>query len=154
MDTLIPGFIGLTLFGLITAYLGRLVWIARCSRSWPIVEGTITRSRIREWQAAKGGQGVNRRMSYAPDVQYKYTVMGEQHVGRIVCFGRNWNTNHQDARATVADYPVGTLVQVHHHPADSQLATLETRASNRVYLFVAITVGMMLPILCAMLSAI
>ena len=154
METLIPGFIGLTLFGLITAYLGRLIWLARSSRSWPSVEGTITGSRVREWQAAKGGQGVNRRMSYAPDVQYKYTTLNEQHVGRIVCFGRNWNTNHQDARNTIADYPVGTVVQVHHHPTDPRLATLETRASSRVYLFVTISAGMSAAILCGMFAAI
>ena len=146
MDTLVPGLIGLTLFGLGGTYFARFVWLARSSRHWPVVEGTITRSSIRKWKQGSAG-GRTSTYNYSPEVRYVYQVAGQNYCGSNVCFGREWNTSGGAADRTVVDYPVGKKVQVRHHPLRPDLATLETQASNRVYLALSIAMGMSCSIL-------
>jgi len=150
-DTLIPGCIGLSLFGLATAYLGRLIWLGIASRSWPSVEGTITCSRIRRWRGAKGGQS-DGTWHHAPVVRYEFMVDGELRTGWIVAFGRNWNSSRRAAQETVNKYPIGAAVCVYHHPHKPGLTTLERRASGRVYQFIVMTSGMMVGIIYGVMA--
>ena len=153
METLVPGLIGLTLFGLGGIYFARFIWLARCSRKWPVVEGTITQSWVRKWKQVKNGSQTST-YHYAPEVRYSYYVNGRELYGRNICFGREWNTSGGAADHTIAKYPVGKKVQVWHHPQRTELTTLETSASNRVYLMFAITFGMCVSILCGVMVGI
>jgi len=142
VETLVQALFCLLFFGLPTAYLLRLIWLGQVSRFWPSVEGTIIRSHVRSWPGSRGGAKTSTR-HYAPEIRYEHTVDGVQHTGHIVAFGRNWNTCRRCAQETAANYGVGKSVPVAHHPNKPELATLETQAIRRVYLFAMIMVGMM-----------
>lgn len=142
MDSLLPGLIGMTIFGMMTAYFARDVWRAWSSHSWPVVEGQITLSQIRRWRRVRGGQEVST-WNHAPEIRYQYLVAGHQYHAHTICFGREWNTNEFDAHDTLKRYPSGARVRVWYDPQRPNHATLEPRASSRVYLMLCLSSFMM-----------
>jgi hypothetical protein len=154
MDSLIPGLIGLSLFTVPTVCLTRLIWLARSSRSWPVAEGRIISSWIEKKKRGRGGMSGLGAFNYRPRVRYTYQVDGQTATGTTIFFGQCLNTNEADAKAILRSYPADLDVQVKYHPGRPNLATLQTRASGRVYLFLVLALAMMGAILCGILSAV
>jgi hypothetical protein len=127
LDQLIPGLIGLSIFGIPTAYLLWLCWLALSSRRWPSATGRVTRSKV--------VPGRRERASY--DVRYEYEASGRRYTGDRVRFGGALNLNSTDARATALRYPEGGSVAVRYHPRRPAIATLEPRVSGFLWFWLA-----------------
>ena len=76
------------------------------------------------------------------DTIYAYEVDGQRFTSNHIRFGAWLNPLDTDMRLVVATYPVGKRVVVRHHPAQPQIATLETRVSAFLWGMLVICVGM------------
>lgn len=119
LDQIVPGILGLLVFGLPTAYLLYLWLMRRMSHRWPVADGTVTHSAL-----VDGG-----RRHVHPDVRYSYEVNGVRYEGRRVRFGGALAADVAGARATRSRYTAGQRVRVRHHPRRPGFSTLETSAS-------------------------
>lgn len=128
LDEIVPGVLGLLVFGLPTAYLLYLWVMARTSRRWPVAVGRVTHSVLVE----------GRRRHFRCDVRYSYDVAGRSYEGRRVRFGGALNASADGARSTRSRYAPGLPVRVHYHPRRPAFSTLETGASRLVGMWVAI----------------
>lgn len=86
-------------------------------QSWPVTEGTVTESRVIGDRALR------------PNIVYSYTVdavsfRDSTYLDEPPFGGRN--VKQQEAEAIVADYPVGTKVQVHYNPLQPSVSVLRT----------------------------
>lgn len=126
LDQLIPGTIGLLIFGIPTGYLVWLLLLAIQSRSWKTTPGTIVFSLARRTRAHQA------RVSVA----YRYEIDGTTYTGTTVYFGSFLNASAQDARETAARYRSGATVPVYYHPQRPSLATLETRVAWGLILWI------------------
>lgn len=128
LERIIPATVGLMVFGIPTAYLIWLCWLAFSSRRWPTTTGRITRSRVVP----------GRRNQAYYDVHYEYRAYGQTYTGSRVRFGGALNANSADARETTRRYPVGQNVVVHYYPDKPSLATLEQKVSGLVWLWIVL----------------
>ncbi len=96
---------------------------AVASRNWTAVPGTIVRSRVEEntRTSRRGGASTSR----AAAVEARYAVAGRTYRTDRVRFEYLASGGEEDARATVARYPVGATVTLRHDPADPARAVLE-----------------------------
>jgi hypothetical protein len=93
---------------------------AKASKEWPTADGVITVSRVQSHRNKDG------KSMYSHEVEFKYTLDGEQHVGdRIWATDGGSSSNSSAAHATVAMYPVGRDVTVHYDPEAPGVALLE-----------------------------
>ena len=127
---------GLTIaFGIGFAIIGAIDWDrANASVNWPTAQGTVTESRIHHTTSSKRGHV---RHHYAAHVAFRYTVDGREFTASRITF-RTTSSSESAANATVAKYPVGSSVTVHHAPDDPALACLEPGAGDLQWLPLAI----------------
>ncbi|HEX6293463.1 MAG TPA: DUF3592 domain-containing protein [Herpetosiphonaceae bacterium] len=142
LDQLIPGIIGLLIFGIPTAYLIWLWLLALQSRSWATTPGTITRSQVQP--------GV--RQQATASIHYTYLVDGKEYTGTTVYFGGFINARASDARETVRRYSRGATVTVRYHPQRPGTSTLETRVSRGLLLWIVLGLGMASSILYGLIT--
>jgi hypothetical protein len=142
LERLVPGLVGLALFGAPTLYLIFLAALSVASRRWPTAAGRVTTSNLI----------TGRRGAAYYDVRYEYVVDGETYRGDRVRFGGALNGNSRDAADTRSTYPVGRPVEVRYHPGRPGWSTLETRASNALWLWIGLGVLMAFPIAGALLG--
>lgn len=120
---------GLIIFfvGLIFLIIG-LVAIkrAKTAQSWPIIPGRVIRSTVVEHQSTDD-DGTS--VTYEPQVEYEYSVMGIMYSSRRVAYGTN-RLAYKQASEIVERYPAGASVNVHYNPDKAKEATLETSASG------------------------
>jgi hypothetical protein len=130
-----PGLLGLAIWGLPTAYLGWLCWLARQSRTWPSTVGRVISSRVHhdEHRLYRKSWGV-------AAVVYEYEVDGRKLHGRRVRFGGLLNANPRDAGRVVIRYTAGSPVSVRYDPVHPHRCTLVRRLSRLLPLFLAIGV--------------
>lgn len=101
--------------------IGTFEWTrASDSATWPVVPGTITESRVVETTSTRKGRTTH---GHAARIVYRYAVDGVEREGRRVSF-RVSVGGREAAEATVAAYPAGRSVEVHHSPADPDVACL------------------------------
>lgn len=109
------------------ALIGARDWDrANASTGWPTAAGVVTESRVEHTTRTKRGKTSH---SYAPHVEYRYEVAGEERTARCIAF-RFTHSTESGAREAVARYPVGATVIVHHAPDDPGLACLEPGAGE------------------------
>ena len=129
---------GFAFFALPSLYLLREILRAMQSRSWPVTIGEIIKSSVeRDLKPGLSGEPQH----YAA-VEYAYEVDGQRFTSNHIRFGAWLNPLDTDMRLVVATYPVGKRVVVRHHPAQPQIATLETRVSAFLWGMLVICVGM------------
>lgn len=92
------------------------------SRSWPRVEGTLTRFDV--------GLGTpNRRVSvelmYRPEVAYSYQVRGRSYTGRSLTLTGSGLVGGAELRELQSRYPVGEPVDVFHDPSSPERSALQ-----------------------------
>lgn len=99
-------------------------WVAvQRAQAWPVVEGQVVEARLDSGRdrMARWGEG----WQYQPVVVFRYAVKGEGHKGRQAWLGAQpVFTDEPAARAVLADWPKGALVEVRHDPADPARAAL------------------------------
>jgi hypothetical protein len=142
LERVIPGMVGLSLFGAPTLYLLYLAVLSGRSRRWPTATGRITRSTV---VPGRRGAGYY-------DVRYEYQVEGRTYRGDRVRFGGALNGNIRDAQDTRSTYPEGRVVEVRYHPRNPARSTLEARASGALWLWIGIGLLVSVPIAGALLG--
>lgn len=102
---------------------------ATASAKWPTVWGKITRAGVvaEEREEKNGDDGLLRTVTrYRPDVQFAYTVGGQEFHGSNWRLG--WTAYYSDedsARAAIARYSAGTSVPVFYNTVKPREAVLE-----------------------------
>jgi hypothetical protein len=83
-----------------------------------------TRSRIREGY-------VKSLKHYAPDVEYRYTLLGSEHTGSTLRFSyvSDWGAEPA-ARKRIGAFPVGRRIDVHYNPGNPSESILEAGLSE------------------------
>ena len=104
---------------LLFAYFATLATDHLQARYWPQSTGKIVQSAVEE--VCGDSQP---RASFAPRIRFTYQVAGKPRESRHFAF-HVWNGSRVRAEATVARYPVGSVVTVYHHPNRPELAVLE-----------------------------
>lgn len=100
------------------------------SRRWPEAAGVIVESRLEKSTDNDGGY------TYQPKVSYRFTVDGEELIGKRACFGDWISTNWSGpARRIVRKYPNGARVKVRYNPRRPKSAVLETGWNGFIALF-------------------
>ncbi len=103
----------IVLLGVGSMYLGlNTMNLARQSTGWPSVQGTVTESRIH----SESHPGAGKKPTYHANVEYAYTVDGEEHTGDRVSFGEYGTNDPSHAQAIIGRYPKGNTVAVYHDP--------------------------------------
>jgi len=128
MERWIPGLVGLSIFGIPTAYLLYLAVMSAASRRWPVAAGRVTVSRVIPRRRGGGDY----------DVRYEYRVDGRSYQGTRVRWGGALNSNAADAEDTRSTYPAGREVQVRYRPGSPEVSTLETRASRAIWIWIVL----------------
>lgn len=146
-DQLIPGMIGLMLFGVPTGFFLWLCYLGAVSQSWPTISGKVTTSYVKSLYVK-----VLPRSGAIAKIRYTYEVHGKSYTNDVVCFGDFLNASQSDARKKVQRYGLGSCVTVHYHPKRPQLATLEPRTSGFLALWIAIGLGAIGSITCGLIT--
>lgn len=124
---------------------------AKKAEEWPVAPGVILNSGLSEHRShdSDGSSSI----SYRPEVQYQYSIMGQKYTGNRIFFG-NASYDYNTANRKIAPYPQGTQVNVHYDPANPSNAVLETKASGNwililigiVFLVIGVMSAVHLPI--------
>ncbi|MDH4229305.1 MAG: DUF3592 domain-containing protein [Nitrospirota bacterium] len=96
---------------------------------WPSVEGTIVRSRLKQFPSSH-----KHSHEYLPDIEYHYTVRNKNYTGTNVRLGDSddplLESQHGLWAPVVARYPAGTPVRVYYNPEGPREACLEITESG------------------------
>jgi hypothetical protein len=120
---------------------------ARLSAHWPVAEGRVIDSLVKEEHSREGKETSYR---YLPSVTYEYEATGRQHKNNVGAFGLRSFDARKKAEAFLRRLPKGALVWVHYDPEDPRSSVLHT---TQVWAFRAI-VGMLLAVLLGLASVI
>ena len=106
---------------------------ARQSEQWSTVGGEVVHSEVEEHISVRRDKNdrATTTVTDESNIVYVYRVGGEEYRGQRVRF--DWEMDRADAEATVAKYPVGTLVTVYYDPDDPSSAVLEPGGDAYVY---------------------
>jgi hypothetical protein len=103
------------------------------SKHWPKVQGTITRSQIKELYTQDG-------KVYGIDFEYSYEVEGQQYSseGRYLDeeYGRSWIGDFQEF---VDEHPAGDPVEVYYYPKDPKVSAIIVGTKPRYYIMIALS---------------
>ena len=112
---------------LLTAFLVANRRTARAAARWPTVTGRILSSVAESHVSILPGR--RRSIVWSPVVEYSYRVGERDYHGSRLAFGADVAGSQAFAEATVARYPVGREVTVHHDPANPSFAVLEPQVA-------------------------
>jgi len=137
-DLIVPGIIlgGAGLISIVMMLLAMAQWIkVAAGRRWPVAQGTVRESRVGKVRDGRGA------WSWRPFVTYTYQVRGELYTNDLLTFGARlvseWGDDPEKrAQETVARYPLGSLVEVHHHPSRPWQSVLEVRSAASRWLVI------------------
>jgi hypothetical protein len=86
------------------------------SRSWPVVAGVITESRVLSSRNSSG------QWSHSPRIRYRYAVDGKTYNGDTISYAKGL---FDGASVKVSRYPQGSVVGIHYNPKDPASAVLD-----------------------------
>ena len=114
-------------------------WRQRVKRSfsWPSVQGRVLKSEFGESDKIGSGSG----SSYAPVVEYEYTVNDVLYTHDHIEVGGNTAATSGSAKKRAATYPVGSEVTVYFDSEDASNACLERRSWQPVMMTVVGVAG-------------
>lgn len=144
---------GFTLGGLIflTAYVVQQIK-ANAAKAWPTVPGTVLSAGLNAQTSFRSSGSSS--TTYAPNVIYDYSLMGQKYTGNQLAFG-NVYYDYPTAARKVVKYSPGMVVAVYYDPDNPANAVLETRSfaagilllMGIVFLLVGILSFIFLPVL-------
>jgi len=130
----------LVIGGILAVCVGLLIDFTRdyCHRNegarWPTASAVVTVSRVRDGclKAVK---------AYAPQVEYRYTVAGSEHIGSRLRFSylSDWGSESA-ANRTISALPVGRQIDVHYNPEKPWESVVEgglSQDEEETYYFLA-----------------
>ncbi len=115
----LTGGMGLAALLLAIAFYSR----AKAARSWPKVTGKIIVSQVE--RDLSGVEDSHSERSYRPVIEFVYTVNGKEYRSRQRQLGTTTSGSQSWANSIKTKYPVGSTVEVSHHPANPADAALE-----------------------------
>jgi len=125
-------------FGLIGGGLSYWGWNilqdAKASASWPTANGIVSSSDVSHTTDSDGGD------TYSPEVDYQYSVDGQNYSNNTIKFGENSYSSRNKAEGIAATYPVGRQVTVYYDPNQPVKAVLEPGVSGGSYIVLGIGV--------------
>jgi len=105
---------------------GRQAIQAIRSSTWPTAAGVVTEAKIVQ------RIGRRDRKTDIPNITYRYSVDGVDHVGARLFFGSQYSASWTagakwttDTREYIARYPPGTLLRIHYNPDDAATSVVE-----------------------------
>jgi hypothetical protein len=124
---------------------GRNLWKALASFRWPVTEGKIRTSEVREFVSGAASDR-NRTRNYAPSIVYDYRVNGQSYSGEIIYRGQAaGSADASEAEVLHLRYPNGMVVKVHYNPANPADALLEPGIDSDVFWFPGLGMMFLLP---------
>jgi hypothetical protein len=112
--------------------------LSRRAADWPLVRGKVLQSGSE--QVRSNDSDGRTRTTYAPVVEYRYSVNGVDYVSRQIKLGIVMSSSQSYATKVAARYPKGSDVDVHYDPANPSSAALEN-ASGFYWLLLAVALG-------------
>jgi hypothetical protein len=97
------------------------------SRSWPVVEGVVTKSTTCQLTDFEGKLF---KIYYQPQLTYDYMVNGQTYTSDRLRWDEAWFRTQAGAEQFSADYPPGTKVSVYYDPAKPELAVLNPHSGQ------------------------
>jgi len=132
-----PGNANPITLGIIFALVGAAIFFffalpplqyANSSKSWPTVQGTVTRSEIDVWSS-------DGRTHYEPKIAYNYIVDGKKYTSSQIKAGDPAPDNNvTNAKRLQAEYPVDSEVTVYYDPELPESAALQPGSNGIDYL--------------------
>jgi len=115
---------------------------AKAAEAWPTLPGVILSSELKE-RRSYNSKTHHTSITYEPQVQYEYTLMGTKYTGKQIGFGYA-SYNYNVALSKIAPYPQGAAVQVRYDPDDPAKAVLETKAAGGTVMIVVAVIFLVL----------
>lgn len=149
-----------TLVGIVFIVIGLVLLLvgigqkkkAKAAEEWPTVQGMIMSSGLQE-KRHYDSDTHRTSVTYEPQVQYEYSLMGTSYQGNSLSFGKA-SYNYNTATKKIAPYPQGASVTVHYDPADPSKAVLETKSAGGTFLIIMgiffLAIGGLITILSSM----
>ena len=110
-------------FGLLVLLFVIASWRrSRQATDWPVVRGTVLSS---GWEKVKTTEDRRTSTSYAPSVEYRYSVNDVAYTSRQIKLGMTLSSSQAYAEKVAGRYPKGGPVDVHYDPANPSVAALE-----------------------------
>ncbi len=135
MGWIVPRIIVAVLFiaGLGVIFMGlKDIWQAASSATWPTTTAVIVRSDIARRDDDSGN-------SFVPDIEYRYTVDGQDLTSKGLRAGMKVLYSRKVARSVANEYHAGQLVMIAYDPANPSNALLEPGLHKQT--FVAMVFG-------------
>ena len=105
---------------------------AKAGAAWPVVPGKVVQSGTESYRVRVSRNVVT---SWAPVVEYAYTVNGHEYRSRQIRLDdSSGGGSNADAKKIAARYPEGRAVEVHYDPANPGHAALEKPSGTAWYL--------------------
>jgi hypothetical protein len=121
---------------------------AKEAEAWPTVPGVILSSGLEE-NRKYDREERRTEITYEPQVQYQYSLLGQNYQGSSLSFGKA-AYDFRNASKKIAPYPQGAQVVVHYDPVDPNKAVLETKSAGGIILYVIgiifMLIGLAIPI--------
>jgi hypothetical protein len=98
-------------------FLGIALWVfrsVRARRTWPVTRGTITDTAIRQNVSVSDDE---ESVTFVPVVEYRYQVGTAAYASSGIGFGEVGYGAIGSAEKVLAQYPIGSAVDVHYNPA-------------------------------------
>ncbi|HEX7556302.1 MAG TPA: DUF3592 domain-containing protein [Leptolinea sp.] len=121
------------------------------SKNWPAVPGRITYSDISTLTPEREVDRT-RTSSYAPDLEYAYTVQGTSYRSKRIGFGTVISSTHASAASFVERHPAGMAVTIYYNPQNPAAAVLQKKVGSQTGLLVLISITLLLGISACGLS--
>ena len=115
---------------------------AKEAEAWPTIPGVILSSGLQE-NRQYDREDRRTEITYEPQVQYQYSLMGQNYQGNSLAFGKA-AYDYRTASKKIAPYPQGAQILVHYDPADPTKAVLETKSAGGIIIYVIGTIFMLL----------
>lgn len=106
------------------------------SENWAETNGLVISSKVCRFEG--------RRISYSPEIVYRYTVNGKNYESRDINYGFR-DGDKREADEKVSLYPAGSQVKVFYAPSSPEQACLETGGSARGFV-IPVSMGIFLMI--------
>ena len=101
---------------------------AQASLQWPVAQGSVISSTVVQHQDYDEDDH-RTSTSYEPQVQYRFSVGGQEFLGKKIAFGAN-RFDMRRAQGMADQYPSGSAVNVHYNPDNPNEAVLQTKAAG------------------------
>jgi len=123
---------------------------AKAAEAWPTVPGVMLSSGLKE-NRSYDSETHRTSVTYEPQVQYQYSLMGQTYQGDHLAFGKA-GYGYNTASKKIAPYAQGANVVVHYDPADPSKAVLETKAAGGVLMIVIGAIFLVIGLIIAILG--